>query len=456
MRETVVKTEEFKDLPLGKIPKDWEIVSLKNEINILHGYAFEGEYFADEPPGDVLLVPGNFHRDGGLYFDENNTKYYRGLIPDGTVLEKGELLIVMTDLSPRTLILGRVVLLELPFRVLHNQRIGKIVLKLPNTWDKRFLLLVMNSDRVSRNIISNATGTTVRHTSPDRIIANVVPKPVVEEQSKIADILHSIDSTIAHTSSIIAKLKQMKAGLLHDLLTRGLDENGELRDAIGHPEQFKDSPLGRIPKDWEVDKFEKLAEAIDPQPDHRAPPEVNDGEPYIGVGDFRPDGSIDFNGCRKVSSAAVTKQQQRFSIEPGDIIFGKIGTIGLPKFLTQIGRRYALNANTVLIKPRGCASFVMWLLESNFVEQQIQFETHSTSQPAFGILRIRAMLVPIPKPEEQIRIAAVLDVHDSRIRTEEAYRDKLKLQKQGLMHDLLTGKVRVQDADKFTPASDKV
>jgi type I restriction enzyme S subunit len=69
-----------------------------------------------------------------------------------------------------------------------------------------------------------------------------------------------------------------------------------------------------------------------------------------------------------------------------------------------------------------------------------------TSQPAFGILRIRAMLVPIPEPEEQKRIAAVLDAHDSRIRSEEAYRDKLKLQKQGLMHDLLTGKVRVKDA----------
>ena len=58
---------------------------------------------------------------------------------------------------------------------------------------------------------------------------------------------------IRHTEQVIAKLQQMKQGLLHDLLTRGIDDNGELRDPVRHPEQFKDSPLGRIPKrvgDW--------------------------------------------------------------------------------------------------------------------------------------------------------------------------------------------------------------
>jgi type I restriction enzyme S subunit len=263
------------------------------------------------------------------------------------------------------------------------------------------------------------------------------------EQTKIAEILDTIDEAIARTDSLIQKLKLMKAGLLNDLLTCGLDENGELRDPIKHPEQFKDSVLGRIPREWEVDRFERLSDAIDPQPDHRAPPEVNDGEPYIGVGDFHPDGSIDFESCRKVSSIAVDKQQRRFCIELGDILFGKIGTIGLPKFLPQVGRRYALNANTVLIKPKSCPSFVLWLLQSHYVEKQIQFETHSTSQPAFGILRIRAMKIPIPPLGEQERIVAILNAHNDRVITEETYLNKLKRQKQGLMHDLLTGKVRV-------------
>jgi type I restriction enzyme S subunit len=54
------------------------------------------------------------------------------------------------------------------------------------------------------------------------------------------------------------------------------------------------------------------------------------------------------------------------------------------------------------------------------------------------------LLIPLPDPTEQDRIASVYEAIEARIRAEEAYRDKLKLQKQGLMHDLLTGKVRVE------------
>jgi type I restriction enzyme, S subunit len=151
---------------------------------------------------------------------------------------------------------------------------------------------------------------------------------------------------------------------------------------------------------------------------------------------------MNFESCRKVSLKAVTKQEQRFSIEAGDIIFGKIGTIGFPQLLPQ-GIRYALNANTVIIKPKHCPSYVLWLLRSSLIEKQIQVQIHSTSQPAFGIQRIRAMLVPLPDKNEQHRISLILDSHNARITVEESYLVKLKQLKKGLMHDLLTGRVRV-------------
>ncbi len=219
LRDAIAYPEQFKNSPLEKTPKDWEVTRLSQEINIIHGYAFKGEYFAEQPPGEILLVPGNFHREGGLYFDDNNTKYYQGLIPDGTVLDNGELLIVMTDLSPRTLILGRVVLMDLPFRVLHNQRIGKVLLKFPNTWNKKFLMLAMNSNRIRSNIIRSATGTTVRHTSPERIMANIVAKPSIEEQSRIVAILEDHDTRICKEDAYWQKLKLQKQGLMQDLLT---------------------------------------------------------------------------------------------------------------------------------------------------------------------------------------------------------------------------------------------
>lgn len=267
-----------------------------------------------------------------------------------------------------------------------------------------------------------------------------VPSP--SEQSFIAHILDTLDTQIQLTEQLIAKLKQIKIGLLHDLFTQGVDENGDVRDPVAHPEKFKKSALGSIPRVWNVGKFEALANIIDPQPSHRAPAEVVDGEPYVGVGDIREDGSMNFESCRKVSLKAVTKQEQRFSIEAGDIIFGKIGTIGFPQLLPQ-GIRYALNANTVIIKPKHCPSYVLWLLRSSLIEKQIQVQIHSTSQPAFGIQRIRAMLVPLPDKNEQHRISLILDSHNARITVEESYLVKLKQLKKGLMHDLLTGRVRV-------------
>ena len=70
------------------------------------------------------------------------------------------------------------------------------------------------------------------------------------EQSKIAEILSTVDQAIDQTEALIAKQQRIKTGLMQDLLTRGIDENGNLRSEETH--EFKDSPLGRIPVEWEV------------------------------------------------------------------------------------------------------------------------------------------------------------------------------------------------------------
>src|SRR5690606_3266369 len=74
----------------------------------------------------------------------------------------------------------------------------------------------------------------------------------LEEQQQVSKILDVVDEALRRTEQLVEKLKLAKQGLLHDLLTRGIDDNGELRDPIRHPEQFTDSPLGRIPRSWEA------------------------------------------------------------------------------------------------------------------------------------------------------------------------------------------------------------
>ena len=97
-------------------------------------------------------------------------------------------------------------------------------------------------------------GTIILGVQREEVEALEIPLPLLLEQRRIAEILDTADEAIQQTERVIAKLKAIKAGLLHDLLTRGLDEGGHLRDTEAHPEQFKDSPLGRRSEERRVGK----------------------------------------------------------------------------------------------------------------------------------------------------------------------------------------------------------
>jgi type I restriction enzyme S subunit len=263
------------------------------------------------------------------------------------------------------------------------------------------------------------------------------------EQTQIATILTKVDDAITQTEQLIAKYTRIKTGLMQDLLTKGIDENGNIRSEETH--EFKDSALGRIPKEWEVKKLGDLMFAVDPQPDHRTPSAVTDGVPYVGISDFLENGEIDLKSCRKVGFNVLEKQQRLFKVELGDLIFGKIGTIGKPTVLPNFSNHhFTLSANIILIKPHECPDFIYWSLISNYVEDQVQLAIHSTSQPAFGMQKIRDINILTPLPAERERITSKLNKLNEGVISEKIKYKKLQSLKTGLMQDLLSGRVRVK------------
>src|SRR5260370_22404670 len=105
---------------------EWGQAALDDLVQIKHGFAFQSEHFHDEPPGDILLTPGNFAIGGG--FKADKFKYYRGPIPPEFVLHEGDLLVTMTDLSKASDTLGFPAVVPPPLgtaRFLHNQRLGR-------------------------------------------------------------------------------------------------------------------------------------------------------------------------------------------------------------------------------------------------------------------------------------------------------------------------------------------
>ena len=164
---------------------DWVEVQLGDLIAVKHGFAFKGEYFTDGPLPYQLVTPGNFAIGGG--FQLGKGKFYSGPIPADYVLKKGDVVVTMTDLSRGGDTLGYAALIPETTGTtwLHNQRVGLVERK-PNAPIRLgYLHYLMRSGDYRHWVVSSATGSTVKHTSPGRICSYRFELPPLEEQGGI-------------------------------------------------------------------------------------------------------------------------------------------------------------------------------------------------------------------------------------------------------------------------------
>ena len=209
------KGEPRKQTEVGEIPESCEVVDLGDLIDVKHGYAFKSEYFTES--GDIVLTPGNFLITGSLYWGAK-TKFTSQEYPAGFLFEPGDLVVVMTDLTPSTKLLGASAFIPIGKRVLHNQRIGKILLKNSLT-SKDFLYWVFNSKAFRKHMALTATGSTVRHTSPSRIKGYKFGLPLNEGQQEITEILQACDTKIKALEQEAAQLDELFHAMLDELMT---------------------------------------------------------------------------------------------------------------------------------------------------------------------------------------------------------------------------------------------
>jgi type I restriction enzyme S subunit len=272
--------------------------------------------------------------------------------------------------------------------------------------------------------------------------------PDLDEQRRIADILDAADAAIRQTEAVIAKLRQMKAGLLHDLLTRGLDEQGRLRDPVAHPEQFKDSLLGRIPKEWDIHPLSELAQVGSGVTLGREVQGASVVEmPYLRVANVQ-DGYIDLSEIKTVR--VLRSELPSYLLQEGDVLmteggdFDKLGrgTVWRGQISPCLHQNhiFRVRPNRNLLLPDFLASVSASHIGKKYF---LRSSKQTTNLASINSTQLKAFPVPCPSLDEQNRVIAASLSLDERIAHEEAYRDKLKLQKRGLMHDLLTGRVRV-------------
>jgi len=276
--------------------------------------------------------------------------------------------------------------------------------------------------------------------------------PPLPEQRRIAEILDTVDEAIRKTEEVIAKLEQMKQGLLHDLLTRGIDENGELRDPERHPEQFKDSPLGGIPREWDTEQLERLTTKI-VDGVHKTPVYTDRGIPFITVENLTRGAGISFSPSRFVSRRDHREYWRRAPVAPGDVLVSKDGTLGVARTVPGDAPEFSIFVSVALLKPRTeviSSDFLRLFFESGQFFRQLRHLSAGSGLQHIHLSHFRQFQLPLPSLMEQQRILTRVQVSEQTIAAERQDLEKLQTLKRGLMDDLLTGRVCVNVDEEAT------
>ncbi len=273
-----------------------------------------------------------------------------------------------------------------------------------------------------------------------------LPKTKTEQQS-IANIIAKNEQAIASTEALIAKYTKIKTGLMQELLTKGIDENGNVRTEQTH--EFKDSPLGRIPKEWECDY---LSSKVQVQGGYafKSKDFQTEGVQLIRIGNLY-NNQLSLNRDPIFLPKEFLKTLPQFILNKGDIILSMTGTAGKRDygFAVQINIEEKVFLNQRVCKflfqeAKIDKDFLLNVLHSEFYLTKLYESVTGTKQANLNSDNILEIYVPFPVIDEQKRISNYLLKVDDFISKSKTELTKLQSLKIGLMQDLLTGKVRVK------------
>jgi type I restriction enzyme S subunit len=272
-----------------------------------------------------------------------------------------------------------------------------------------------------------------------------VPVPVLspEAQDWVASILTSVDTAIERTEALIAKHQQIKAGLMHDLFTRGALPNGQLRPRRSEaPELYRETAIGWIPADWQFDLLDRLAlRGSGHTPNKNYPEYWNGGIKWVSLADsHRLDQLYISDTALKISHQGI--QNSSAVLHPAGVVV--------------LSRDAGVGKSAITTEPMAVSQhFMCWKcgekVDNHFLYYWLQFNKRTFENIAMGstILTIglqyfKRLRIACPvQLEEQKLIASILRSADEMLMSLQRDRGKIRQQKLGLMQDLLTGRVSV-------------
>lgn len=284
------------------------------------------------------------------------------------------------------------------------------------------------------------------------VTASMLPVPSLAEQHAIAQVLDTLDTAIHATEALIDKLKAVKQGLLHDLVIRGIDANGQLRPPQSEaPQLYKESPLGWIPREWEVDLLGDVAESLIDGPFgsnlKTAHYVENPGVRVVRLQNIQLEGYDDSDRAFISDKHATSLLRNR--VAGGDVLIASLGDDNYP-----VGRAccYPTDLPDAVNKAdcfrfragaRCHNEFIMLFMNCALVRRQVRGYEQGVTMKRINLGNLRRIVVALPDLAEQERIIERMQAIQGQFEIAKLQHGKLQQKKSGLMDDLLTGRVRV-------------
>ncbi|MGQ3051872.1 MAG: hypothetical protein ACT6S0_08820 [Roseateles sp.] len=323
-----------------------------------------------------------------------------------------------------------------------------------NTVDARFLtlqLVALNRSSAIWRYQQQTTG--LINLKVGDYLGHALWTPALNTQRKIAGLFDCIDTSIERTKALIAKHQQIKAGLMRDLFTRGLLSDGQLRPPRDEaPELYQETAVGWIPADWQVTGLQAKSRAgtnwIRTGPFGSALKGEHwrtHGHPVItigalGEGEFLDDELLYVDGKDEA-------RLRDFQLSAGDVVFSRVADVGRSVVIREEHAGWIMSSNLmrIALDPNQVRPdyLQMQLAGDSRVKAQMRAQVNSGGRDVANSAVLSRLRFAWPDPNEQDRIINCVLVHERAAKAERRKAEKLRKQKLGLMHDLLTGRVSV-------------
>ena len=420
---------------IGKVPTDWEIVRIEKVCAFDRGFSYRGDQVTTHPSKIRFITINDFEKEGGL--KRNSESLY---LKDETdvdpkyFLDEDEVLVANTDMS-RGFIIGAPIYIEkAEGKVAYSMDLTRLIFD-KKTVNGKFLFYLLKHEKIRNKMKTFAQGTNVLHLNHELMKKLEIPLPPVEEQRAVAGVLGVVDSVIAKTDEVIAKTERLKKGLMQTLLTRG----------IGHKE-FKETEIGKIPKEWDVKKVSDLFDvATGTTPSTKQKEYWNGGTiNWITPTDLsKLNGTIYIKGSERKITERALKETNLTLMPKGSIIVSTRAPVGYVAVLEEPST-FNQGCKGLIPKRQGeiMPEFYCYYLLSK--KQTLENFSGGSTFKELSKEKLLNLSIPLPSLIEQKRIAESILNLDRKIGIERNERVRLERIKRGLMDLLLTGKIRIR------------